>query len=667
MRLKEPWTRFRQLATSRPLAIERDKHRAAILYFLLLLLLVSFTILIIIPVKHKLTHVSYALFAADAILLLSLILTRAGNITFASYLVPLGLLAVNTYIIFYGQGIHDITILGLPVIIALGGLLLGKRGALALASLCILCLGGVAWAEINGLTPNTGIFTSYISIDNISTMAVLLGTTAALIYFTSGSLSRSLEATRLSENALREANQELERYAEILEQRTAQLLTGAKVSRVASSILEPDELCQQVVDVVHARFKLYYVGLFMVDKECKWANLYAGTGKAGKAMLKEGHRLKVGNTSMIGWCIAHRKARIALDVGIEAVRFDNPLLPETRSELALPLISRGQVIGALGIQSSQEAAFSEEDITSFQAMADQLANAISNARLYDQVQRELAERKRVEKKIRRLNTELERRVAERTRELQAANENLTTLSRLKDEFLANVSHELRTPLTSIKLYHDMLERQPQDLVHYMDHLKRETERLAHLIEDLLYLSRLDQGYAPFDPVSLDLNRLAQEYVTDRIPLAVERRLILKLEECDPLPHALADEQMTGQVLSAILTNALNYTPSGGVVIIRTSAQEQAGKTWAGFTVSDTGPGISAEDREHLFERFYRGETGRVSATPGTGLGLSIAKEIVQRHGGRIEVKSAGVPGKGTTFSVWLPVATDHFPDYLQRN
>jgi len=123
----------------------------------------------------------------------------------------------------------------------------------------------------------------------------------------------------------------------------------------------------------------------------------------------------------------------------------------------------------------------------------------------------------------------------------------------------------------------MLEKQPQNPGQYAQHLKRETDRLARLIEDLLYLSRLDQGHAPFNPVALDLNRLAQEFVADRAPLAADRQLTITLQTVEQLPCALADEQMTGQVLSAILTNALNYTPAGGSILVSTQMEENKGR------------------------------------------------------------------------------------------
>jgi len=185
---------------------------------------------------------------------------------------------------------------------------------------------------------------------------------------------------------------------EQLESRALQLQTASEVARAASRILDPDELIPQVVDLVRERFGLYYAGLFLVDQAGewtgepgRWAVLRAGTGEAGRQMVERGHKLEVGGTSMIGWCVANRHARIALDVGEEAVRFDNPLLPETRSEMALPLVTRGQAIGALTIQSSHEAAFTEENITVLQTMASQVANAIENARLFERTQVALKE------------------------------------------------------------------------------------------------------------------------------------------------------------------------------------------------------------------------------------------------------------------------------------
>jgi len=190
--------------------------------------------------------------------------------------------------------------------------------------------------------------------------------------------------------------------------------------------------------LVGKQFSLYFVGLYLVDETGQWAILHAATGKAGQTMAQARHQLEVGSNSMIGWCIANQKARIALDVGNEAVMFENPLLPATRSELALPLIGRGQMIGALGIQSTEEAAFNEEEIAIFQTVADQLASAMSNARLYSQLEVELVERNVWRRKYAPSTWNWNNAWFERTSELVTANQNLTNLSRLKDEFLANV-------------------------------------------------------------------------------------------------------------------------------------------------------------------------------------------------------------------------------------
>ncbi len=646
--------RFRQLATLY-LASREEQRRSAMVTYVILILLLASCFLIAAYIFRQHYQALYGILAADGLMLMGLVLVWRGHVSVVARLIPTALIIVASYIAFHGQGIHDIALLAFPMVVALAGLIQGKQGALLLAGLGTVCYWLIYLAEVNGLIVKAQPFIEVTSFDDTLIMALLLWTTAAFIYFATSSLTHSLESIRLNEQALRTANKELEQYATILEKRTQHLLTGARVSHAATSILDPRELSQQVVDMVRQRFALYYVSLFLVDESGKWAVLRAGTGEAGQQMLERGHRLRIGNTSMIGWCIANRKARIALDVGKEAVRFDNPLLPKTRSELALPLISRGEAVGALGIQSDKEAAFSEEDIVSFQAMGEQLANAIRNAQLYDQLQRELKQRKRAEREVRKLNRELEKRVADRTMELQAANERLTALSRLKDEFLANVSHELRTPITSIMLYHSMIEKKPAQASAYVSSLKRETLRLAHLIEELLYLSRLEQGRVNFNPAEIDLSQILREYVTDRAPLAKQRQLKLMLDTNTTLPAVRADEQMIGQVVSILLTNALNYTPAQGQITVRTRTGERQGQKWAGFMVQDTGLGLTPEDQERLFERFFRGQAGRESAAPGTGLGLAIAREIVEKHRGRIEVQSEG-PGKGAAFTVWLPTA-----------
>jgi GAF domain-containing protein len=163
-----------------------------------------------------------------------------------------------------------------------------------------------------------------------------------------------------------------------------QLQTVAEIAKSTSTILDPEQLMKQAVNLIRERFGFYYVGLFLMDEARRYAVLYAGTGKAGQEMLAEGYRLAVGGQSMVGWCIEHAKARVAGDIAKETIHFNNPHLPETRSELALPLMSHHECMGALTVQSVQEAAFSNEGLIVLQTMADQLAIAIENARLYQE-------------------------------------------------------------------------------------------------------------------------------------------------------------------------------------------------------------------------------------------------------------------------------------------
>jgi GAF domain-containing protein/HAMP domain-containing protein len=166
-----------------------------------------------------------------------------------------------------------------------------------------------------------------------------------------------------------------------LEQRSKYLQASAEVGQAVASILDVEGLIKQVVELIRDRFDLYYVGMFLLDESGEWAVLHAGTGEAGQALLARGHRRRVGE-GMIGWSVEHGEARIALDVGDDAVRLATAELPETRSEAALPLRSRGRVLGALTVQSAQPAAFDKDSLVVLQTMAEQVAVALDNARLF---------------------------------------------------------------------------------------------------------------------------------------------------------------------------------------------------------------------------------------------------------------------------------------------
>ncbi len=174
-------------------------------------------------------------------------------------------------------------------------------------------------------------------------------------------------------------------------ERTEQLKATLEVSRVASTILDPDELIKKVVNLVTDRFGYYYTAIFLIDDSRQWAVLKEATGSAGQTLKSRGHRLPLGGKSMVGTAIATRQARIALDVGLEPVRFENPLLPDTRSEIALPLMVGERIIGILDVQSKQEAAFKEQDIETLQGMANSVATTLENARLFLETQKSLEE------------------------------------------------------------------------------------------------------------------------------------------------------------------------------------------------------------------------------------------------------------------------------------
>jgi PAS domain S-box-containing protein len=233
---------------------------------------------------------------------------------------------------------------------------------------------------------------------------------------------------------------------------------------------------------------------------------------------------------------------------------------------------------------------------------------------------------------------------------------LKELDRLKSQFVSDVSHELRTPLTNIRLYLDLIKQTEYDqrAARYMKTLSRESERLSTLIEDLLSLSRLEADSVPIATEPVNINRLLSALAEDRERLAAQQGLGLRIECEAKLPEAIGDENLLIQVFTNLLTNALNYTPEGGQITLRTRSESNNHGNWIIAQFEDTGYGIPPKEQPLIFRRFFRGHAGKPSNVAGTGLGLSICKEIAERHGGKITVESSGISGEGSTFSVWLP-------------
>ena len=230
-------------------------------------------------------------------------------------------------------------------------------------------------------------------------------------------------------------------------------------------------------------------------------------------------------------------------------------------------------------------------------------------------------------------------------------------------FVADASHELRTPLTTIRgfaeLYRQGAARDPAELNRLMRRIEDQAARMGLLVEDLLLLARLDQQ-RPLERSPVDLLALAADAVADASAVDPDRRIELVLSSGDGQPrHALivlGDAQRLRQVLANLVGNALRHTPAGSPVEVRVGEAALDGRPGAAVEVVDHGPGLTPEQTERVFERFYRADPARSGGDGGTGLGLSIVAALVAVHGGTVQVDS--LPGRGARFRVVLPLAPD---------
>ncbi len=402
-------------------------------------------------------------------------------------------------------------------------------------------------------------------------------------------------------------NSNLHRQAE----RRSRLLKAAnRVGKEVTSILDIEELLPHTVNIICEAYGLYYAGVFLLDAAGGYAVLRAGYGKAGKAMVAEGHKLKIGTESMIGACIAMGEARIALDVGEERVHFKNPHLPHTRSEMALPLIYAGKALGAVTIQSSEENAFSEDDITTLLTMAEHLAVAINNANLINELKEAHNEilRNKVFEALTTASTEAIHWIGNKTLPISL------TVARLQEEIA-----EGKVDLDSLKEDLEMIAESAAQIIQVKEQLigaVREMKPRPVLFADALQTAIHQRGL-PADTFLVQIDPAAA--------------------------YVIADSTQLVRALGNLLQNAVE----AGAKTVKISTHPTEERGVLEVVIEDDGAGMSEEVMQKAWSPFY---TTRGAAHH--GLGLPAAMHVVSQSQGHITLVSE--EGKGTTVAMFMP-------------
>lgn len=331
---------------------------------------------------------------------ITLLLSLRGITWPGQIVTPLAVVAVSTIFMLEGSGTHDTGLIGLIGSIVVAGLLLGAHGLIAFGILAIAIFLGIGIAEVNGqfIPPTPAVTTLQELIIN----PLIFGAIVLALNTLVNRLRQIARHARENEESQVVANEELlqlknsletritERTTE-LERRASQMETVSSVAQSITAMQELEQLLPAICEVVSEKFGFYHAGIFLLDDRSEYAVLQAANSLGGREMLKRGHRLRVGATGIVGIVAAQGEARIALDVGADAAYFNNPDLPETRSEMALPLTIGEQIVGVLDVQSREVGAFKDEDIAVLGILANQVSVAIENARLFSQTKQALAD------------------------------------------------------------------------------------------------------------------------------------------------------------------------------------------------------------------------------------------------------------------------------------
>jgi signal transduction histidine kinase len=446
--------------------------------------------------------------------------------------------------------------------------------------------------------------------------------------------------------SLEERDLAISSHIQTITKQVRELAALNKISMAITTTLDLDKLLAAVLqhlieDVGFTRARLV---LYDSDRRIAYGSRLAGVPEEVDREWRDVEVSVQDDGSLLAELLIHGRPVLIEDIDTATLRLDPFNLKPIReagviSIVCAPLKSKERILGYIGAaRGTQRCTPKDRDL--LVTIASEVAVALDNARAYQQ--------------LGQLAQLLERRVEERTQELQEANRRLQELDKLKSDFVSTVSHELRTPMTSIKGYVDnildgltgaLTEKQS----YYLSRVKSNVERLTRMINELLDLSRIEAGKVELSLGKVHMRELISEVVEGFQGMAQEKGITLRTHQPNELPAIRCDRDKLHQVLTNLIQNAIKFTPTGGEVRIE-SQRRNDGFLMVG--VIDTGCGIPLHELDKVFEKFYHGESGSPEE-PRWGLGLPIAKSLVKLHGGRIWAEST--PGQGSRFYFTVPI------------
>ena len=416
-----------------------------------------------------------------------------------------------------------------------------------------------------------------------------------------------------------------------LQMQNLRLETSSQVGRQIISILELDKLLIDIVTLIQNKFGYYFVGIWLLTEQKDGLVIQASYGSEQTSCLESGYVIPLNTkNSILIWAYQNSQSYLVNDTNQDPEYLGLKQLPDTKSQLVLPLCVREDTIGVLDIQANQLAAFMAEDKTILQSLADQIAIAIRNAKLY-----------KLEKKFRQ---------AEEEKTLY-----LAKLNAAKDKFFSIVAHDLKIPFQPLLISAHLLSKNtaqlsPKNIQKMSTNIHNAAREVYSLLENLLQWSQMQRGQITHYPFNLNLNQIVQQNINLFALNAKNKAIVLQSTVVTDI-IVYADENMLDTIIRNLISNALKFTPTDGTVTIASKPITPQVK-FIEVSISDTGVGISEENLAKLFKIEDHHSTQGTAQEQGTGLGLIICQEMIEQNGGKLWIESQ--IGKGTTVKFTLP-------------